>query len=427
MTKILFFHNNSLLDRNVLRPTNYFNFESEWKRQGGGNVGNKLFSMAVEQYITKKDIEYEYYNESMLIEEINEKFDMVICSGANCFAGSARSIYELEEETKFIKKLKIPFYMLGGGISCASYDDINSLAKAIYVPVKNYLEAIYESGGELALRGFATKELLDMIVPNTAVVTGCPAFYQLGSSLNIPNEKVDEKYFKPLINGSIRYLKSVGVLPFLETYRNSIFMDQNEFAPWLYFRKLYGKENSIYELIFRNTFVGAKLLVENRIKLIYDVPVWIRYMRNEKFSFSYGTRIHGNIAAMLAGVPSKVLAYDARTRELAEFFEIPYSLNREEKTLYQIYMDCDYESFNKNFSKKFYAFEKFLTSHGISYEIDDRSLFTEKINCEKWNMPIIVGQANIDYIQNKLWGHENYYRFVEKLADEMRKMKNRTK
>ena len=39
--------------------------------------------------------------------------------------------------------------------------------------------------------------------------------------------------------------------------------------------------------------------------------------------FTFGTRIHGNIAALLAGTPSYVFAHDTRTLELAQYFGIP--------------------------------------------------------------------------------------------------------
>ena len=51
---------------------------------------------------------------------------------------------------------------------------------------------------------------------------------------------------------------------------------------------------------------------------------WMDYLRGTDFTF--GTRIHGNIAALLAGTPAYVLAHDTRTLELARYFEIPNRL-----------------------------------------------------------------------------------------------------
>ena len=53
-----------------------------------------------------------------------------------------------------------------------------------------------------------------------------------------------------------------------------------------------------------------------------NVPSWLEHLAG--FDFSYGTRIHGNIAAILAGTPAYVLAHDSRTAELADFHAIPH-------------------------------------------------------------------------------------------------------
>jgi polysaccharide pyruvyl transferase WcaK-like protein len=52
-----------------------------------------------------------------------------------------------------------------------------------------------------------------------------------------------------------------------------------------------------------------------------------RFMAQQHFAF--GTRIHGNVAGVLAGTPSVVLANDSRTVELSEYHGIPYRLYSE--------------------------------------------------------------------------------------------------
>ena len=62
---------------------------------------------------------------------------------------------------------------------------------------------------------------------------------------------------------------------------------------------------------------------ERRTRLYADPWPWLADLA--AFDFSFGTRIHGNIAALLAGTPAYVLAHDSRTLELARYFEIPHT------------------------------------------------------------------------------------------------------
>ena len=58
-----------------------------------------------------------------------------------------------------------------------------------------------------------------------------------------------------------------------------------------------------------------------------DPVTWISELRS--YDFAYGTRIHGNIAALLAGTPSVVLVHDSRTLELSRYFELPHRMLRD--------------------------------------------------------------------------------------------------
>lgn len=420
-TNILLLYDNRYLDRQVLKPVNYDSFEEEWIRQNGGNAGNKLYNTAVEQYLTKEDIIYSYYTEEEAAEEINEKYDMAIFTTANIFNANPVITKELGEFADLIEKFRIPVYILGCGIQCGSYDEINNLAESIKGPTERFLKAIYRTGGELALRGYATKEFLDKVMPNTAVVTGCPSFYQRGSGLRISNEKVSEEEFKPVINGNLKYLKQIGMLSEFDRYPGSVYMDQDEFAQILYFHSG-NKDDTAPELIRKKTLTGVKLLVEDRVKMFYDIPVWMNYFEEEGVNFSCGSRIHGNIAATLSGIPAKVIYRDARTRELAEFFELPLAENwKKDQSLYDVYLEADYTAFNRGFAEKFKAFEAFMTKHGISHDLEDRSLFEEKRKEYEWGMPKMIGEKKIDNLKEHWKKHEKFYRNYDKIIDGFRK------
>jgi len=49
---------------------------------------------------------------------------------------------------------------------------------------------------------------------------------------------------------------------------------------------------------------------------------WLDHMR--RYSFSYGTRLHGNMAAMLAGTRAVWIVHDMRTKELCDHFCLPW-------------------------------------------------------------------------------------------------------
>ena len=66
---------------------------------------------------------------------------------------------------------------------------------------------------------------------------------------------------------------------------------------------------------------------EHRTRFYVDPWPWIEDLQG--FDFSFGTRIHGTIAALLAGTPAVVLAHDSRTLELARYFDIPHRLLRD--------------------------------------------------------------------------------------------------
>lgn len=419
--KILLFYDNRELDRQVLKPVNYNTFEEEWRRQNGGNAGNKLYTSAMEQYLTKDDISYSYYTGKETMEEINERYDSAILPLANVFNPNPAILRSLEMYTEKIEKFKIPVFIMGCGLQCAGYEEIESLVSTIKAPVAKFLNAVYQTGGELALRGYATKEFLDKIMSNSAVVTGCPSIYQKGPGLQITNEKVEEEVFRPVINGNLKYLKKINVIAAFEQYKDSVYLDQDEFAQWLYFEKLSARERSVWEVVRKKTFYGAYLLSEDRIKLLYDVPCWLDYLKKEGFHFSCGSRIHGNIAATLAGVPAMVLHRDARTRELAEFMELPCRASLNGKSLYEAYLEADYSLFNKNFPKKFKAFEQFLVTHKITHDIEDRTLFEGKLARQLWKMPEITGKNNIEYLKKRFKKGTEKYRYYDELLEKIRR------
>ena len=56
--------------------------------------------------------------------------------------------------------------------------------------------------------------------------------------------------------------------------------------------------------------------------VFFDVPEWMNYYK--AFDFVIGTRIHGTMLALQAGVPALCIAHDSRTLELCETMRMPH-------------------------------------------------------------------------------------------------------
>ena len=243
------------------------------------------------------------------------------------------------------------------------------------------------------MRGNTTKEFFDMLGNNSAVVTGCPSMFQMGRNLKISNEKVDRETFKASLNGSFN-------LPISrQDFQKCDFIDQDRYIEML-FRPNYLASHPINfrtvlsDVAYRG-YVYSQSLADRRIKAFLDTQQWMRYFEVEDIDFSFGSRIHGTIMPILSGVPSMIVPCDARTREMAEFFDIPMYDSKSQKNcdLYELYCQTDYTKFNENFTSRYDAFEDFLVDHNIVDRINPSNIYMQKNNAST----IMPPNVNNDY------------------------------
>jgi hypothetical protein len=346
------------------------------------NVGNKVWLQSVISELSTPENLCELGYENLAVEEINSRYDCVVMPLANCF--HAGWIPWMKKRTEHILKLKIPVYVIGCGIQSNSYDDINNLVASCRKPATEFINAVYETGGEWALRGYHTADFFGRLGFKNAVVTGCPSLYQIGRDLCISNTKVALQDFKAVINGTFQ-------LPIThEDYKACDFICQSTYGNIL-FDPTFFEHNQytiryILKKIKRGDRAELEAIADQRIHLFLATQKWLDYFSQKNISFSFGSRIHGNIMAILAKVPSLLLSCDSRTREMAEFFEIPFVYPSkkvgEKHRLYDLYLKTDYSGFNKKFASKFDAYEDFLTRRGLVTHLNQKNPFM-KLNASQ--------------------------------------------
>lgn len=339
------------------------------------NFGNRLWFQGLVSEITCEENELTFFSEVMTKDYINETFDCIIAPMANVFSPYYTVL--LDKLAERFKGIRIPVYVIACGVQADSYDDIDDLCVVLKEPAGNFIKSVYNTGGEFALRGYFTKEFFSKLGFHSAVVTGCPSLFQCGRSLRMCSDHVSEEEFRPLLNGRLSNYDK----PILKY--DGEFFDQETFFFHLHDDEFWKEKiirSQIKDLIKVHGYTTAKWLFEGKIKMIPCMNEWYNYLLDSNFHFSFGSRIHGSIMPILAGIPALIEARDARTREMAEFFGIPYILNgaRKKKTLYELYRDTDYIQFCKTYSKKYDAYESFLKKHNIVNQINSCNIFLSR-------------------------------------------------
>lgn len=344
------------------------------KKLGGicPNVGNRLWFQGLMSEIESAGNALDFFSPDMSKEQINAAYDFIIAPMANVFSANYRSVLE-RLEARF-RGIRIPVYVIACGIQADSYDQLDEICAVLKEPASRFISSVYDTGGQFALRGHFTAEFFHRLGFDSAVVTGCPSLYQLGRNLRVSDGKVDRHSFRPLLNGDPTQYKTL-----FKTHKNAEFFDQST-----YYRELWdpdcftGSDSDIRDLVKRYGCDTASLLLHDRIKLIPGMNDWREYLIREQFSMSYGSRIHGSIMPILAGIPAVLETRDARTREMAEFFEIPCTApdaHLDYESLYELYQQISYDKFNAGFAARFDAYEAFLKKYGIVEHINENNRF----------------------------------------------------
>lgn len=350
-------------DKNQFIPFDYNQSVSDALSSIGLNSGNNVFGFALQKMLLSPNIETEMKTISWVMEhtdEINEKYDAVVYSPANIL-GIHEKEKRLPKWTKCLEKIKVPFTFVGvgaqGGLDY-SLDFVDAFKKEGY----NFIKAILNTGGNLGLRGYFTAEVVKKLgfSEQDFSVLGCPSLFMNGPDLKIEKKDIHNQLI-PIFNGNKFWFHSEYHHLFKD-YPESIFICQDLFYPLLYDVSSF-KKNQAYSFQ-GNLFY--EMFKDDRIRLYCDYLAWSKELKNSAFNFCCGARIHGNIVSLLNGIPSMVDAIDSRTRELAEFFEIPYmSIENPNIDLLNIYNNLSFSDFNKNFKNKFNNFKSFMNKAGL--------------------------------------------------------------
>ncbi|OHE70806.1 MAG: hypothetical protein A2007_02290 [Verrucomicrobia bacterium GWC2_42_7] len=355
------------LDKNQITPFDYSQDPIAAMESMGGNSGNNIFQYALQRLLSCKDTDVTIDTSFLHVGElpdsyfqaINEKYDCLVFSPANILAEYAVNNGQLKRHIERIRKLKIPVYLIGLGAQSTkeySFDFLESIKSL----AKDFIKSVLDLNGRIGVRGAFSGEVLEQLGFSDYEVIGCPSLFCKNENLSIEKKIVSEHEFIPAINGG-KVWRDPEFYKYFKKYPRSIFVCQDEFYRLLYKpNQLTWKE---FQYLADEDNKWLNLYLSDRVKFYCDFPSWIDDIKRLGINFSFGSRIHGNVLPLLAGVPCFIDVIDSRIRELSEYFEIPHSLMEEEiQDPYSLYEKADYSCFNNNFNKKLLRFREFLRS-----------------------------------------------------------------
>lgn len=329
----------------------------------GNNSGNLLFAHAVYKHLSRDNVHIDvnrYRSHPNDADLINDKYDMFVIPLANAFRRGF--VKQLRPLTKLISQLKIPCVVTGVGVQTDFKSGFDGI-KDIEDDVKAFVSAILDKSSSIGVRGDYTNEYLRSLGFRDVETIGCPSFYLYGAQLNVV--KKNKRPIAVSYNLTPRMPANVG--SFFERlmidYPDHSYVAQDKVDLELL---LMDKPFSVgkFDKLPSNPLHPS--LRNGNAMMFSDVSSWINKLKH--FDFTVGTRIHGNIFSLHAGVPSFLIAHDTRTLELAEYLKIPFRRSSEvddSTTLEELYLEADYSEMHSSQVNRFERYQSFLSRNGI--------------------------------------------------------------
>lgn len=371
--------------------------ETVSKRLIGSNVGNLMFSHASYRLLSTSAAEITTSKfEGLDANEINENYDVAVVPLANAFRTSL--IEGVRELAALFEKLTIPIVILGVGAQGPVSGEFKS--SELDAVVTRFIRAVLERSPSIGVRGELTAQYLANLGfgAEHVDVIGCPSLFMRGPEFEVVR-KVESltKYSRISLNVS-PYRPLIGPisLDHAQRYPNLMYTAQDQRTLGLMltgvFRAPYTPPDG------SPTSLDHPLIRENRVRFCLDPSTWMDYLST--FDFSFGTRVHGTIAALLAGTPAVLLAHDSRTLELADYHQIPHRVlnNRLKRAdAAALYARADWGPTVSGHGERWERMTDFLAKHDLRHVYlpgESPDAFDERLAAVDFPPPVQMGMRH---------------------------------
>ena len=365
--------------------------------QIGGNQGNLLYQFSTYRALAAENVAltpltYGKFDKGDLAERaewINSECDHLVLPLSSSFR--LQMLPNLKRWGELIERLTIPVTVVGIGaqLRLADVRDKNYVpsrvtgitASAAQISEhedasRRFVAAVLDRSHSIGVRGEISKAYLQHLgFPSAQVdVIGCPSLFMAGPQLHRIRDEQPKLTARSRLSLSFDHRITATADLLDATVRN--------------FPKsvVYAQEKMTAEMVItgeetRPDWAGDprfpvhrdhQLFQQHRMEYCPTGWSWIRHMGD--YDFAFGPRLHGTVAATLAGTSAHLLVHDSRTLEVAEFHGLPHTLIEridEIPSAGLIVQRQDYARFHAGYAALFDNFIDFLRRNDLRSGYDD--------------------------------------------------------
>lgn len=373
----------------------------------GRNTGNLIFSTAAMRLVSAPDVDAVPMTLEDLLESagrIDDEFDHVVIPLANAFRPGYLPL--LQDLTRFLREVRVPVTILGVGAQ-GSLDYTVPSRPELDEAARDFAAAALDRGPSIGVRGHFTADYLAGLGVRETTVVGCPSMFLRGPSLSVrPSVGPPADDAAMAVNLSPRAATPEGwVVGLAERHPRLTYVAQDEAD----IDAIFGARPIPRASDGYPGHLGHPFLHTDRTAVHLHANTWIESMRSQEFVF--GHRIHGNVAALLAGTPAHVIPHDSRTRELADYFEIPSTLAPRitaSTTPADLYAASDWGPMVSGHAGRVERMAQYLESHGVSHTVRTpagEAPLDDRLSADVRGHEAVVGVRSGDpaSLEERLW------------------------
>jgi chemotaxis methyl-accepting protein methylase len=295
--------------------------------QVGHNTGNLAFHYAIDSQLGG-NLETLNWGSSTSHFDSQKYIAVLPCAnqlGSHTDFGGLAEVFEKES---------LPMVAIGLGAQSSAINDFPVLTAGTLRWVASIIARSPSNNPNISVRGEYTLDVLKKYgLSSHATITGCPSLFlnpnpRLGKTISenfkFPNRigvtaghnlwthlaSIEETLFDLVIETRGTYIAQ-SALPMIKLARGEF--DQLSVADQESCREYVNPNSSIKDFRKNISLYG---------EVFFNIPSWIE--KYKRYDFVIGTRIHGIILALQAGIPAMCVVHDSRTVELCKTMMIPY-------------------------------------------------------------------------------------------------------